>query len=209
MARKTSEERRAAIIDAAAQALARDGITETTTRKIAAAAGVNQAMIGYYFGGKDELLYAVLQEMMRRTAEIASASMPTAVGFAEALAQAMEAFWRHVEESPELQVMQYELTLYALRRPQSAWLARSQYEGYCAIVARLIAEASAAHDESLAETPEALARFLVGGLDGMILQFISDQNSQRAREDLRRLVAATLALARGASIAAGAPSGAR
>lgn len=209
MARKTSEERRAAIIDAAAQALARDGITETTTRKIAAAAGVNQAMIGYYFGGKDELLYAVLQEMMRRTAEIASASMPTAVGFAEALAQAVEAFWRHVEESPELQVMQYELTLYALRRPQSAWLARSQYEGYCAIVARLIAEASAAHDESLAETPEALARFLVGGLDGMILQFISDQNSQRAREDLRRLVAATLALARGASIAAGAPFGAR
>jgi AcrR family transcriptional regulator len=199
MARKASEERRAAIIDAAAQALARDGITETTTRKIAAAAGVNQAMIGYYFGGKDELLYAVLQEMMRRTAEIANASLPNGVGFAEALMLAMEAFWRHVEEAPELQVMQ---------RPQSAWLARSQYEGYCAIVARLIAEASVAPGESLAETPEALARFLVGGLDGMILQFISDQNGQRARDDLRRLIAATLALARGASIAPGAASGA-
>ncbi|HEY8323405.1 MAG: TetR/AcrR family transcriptional regulator [Ktedonobacterales bacterium] len=209
MARKASQERRAAIIDAAAQALARDGITETTTRKIAAAAGVNQAMIGYYFGGKDELLYAVLQEMMRRTAEIANASLPNGVGFAEALTLAMEAFWRHVEEAPELQVMQYELTLYALRRPQSAWLARSQYEGYCAIVARLIAEAPVAHGESLAETPEALARFLVGGLDGMILQFISDQNGQRAHDDLRRLIAATLALARGASVAPGAASGAR
>lgn len=205
MARKVSEERRAAIIDAAAQALARDGLTETTTRKIAAAAGVNQAMIGYYFGGKDELLYAVLQEMMRRTAEIAGASLPHGASFADALAQAMEAFWRHVEEAPELQVMQYELTLYALRRPQSAWLARSQYEGYCAIVARLIAEVSAALDERLAEPPEALARFLVGGLDGMILQFVSVQDTERARDDLRRLIAATLALARGASV----PSGAR
>jgi AcrR family transcriptional regulator len=166
-------------------------------------------MIGYYFGGKDELLYAVLQEMMRRTAEIAGASLPSGANFADALAQAMEAFWRHVEESPELQVMQYELTLYALRRPQSAWLARSQYEGYCAIVARLIAEASATHGEPLAETPEALARFLVGGLDGMILQFISDQNSQRARDDLRRLIAATLALARGASVSPGVSSGAQ
>ena len=209
MARKVSEERRAAIIDAAAQALARDGLTETTTRKIAAAAGVNQAMIGYYFGGKDELLYAVLQEMMRRTAEIAGASLPRGASFADALAQAMDAFWRHVEESPELQVMQYELTLYALRRPQSAWLARSQYEGYCAIVARLIAEASAAYSEPLAEAPEALARFLVGGLDGMILQFVSDQNSQRAREDLHRLIAATLALARGASVSSGVSSGAQ
>ncbi len=209
MARKVSEERRAAIIDAAAQALARDGLTETTTRKIAAAAGVNQAMIGYYFGGKDELLYAVLQEMMRRTAEIAGASLPHGASFADALAQAMEAFWRHVEEAPELQVMQYELTLYALRRPQSAWLARSQYEGYCAIVARLIAEASAAYSEPLAETPEAPARFLVGGLDGMILQFISDQNSQRARDDLHRLIAATLALARGASVSSGVSSGLR
>ena len=205
MARKVSEERRAAIIDAAAQALARDGLTETTTRKIAAAAGVNQAMIGYYFGGKDELLYAVLQEMMRRTAEIAGASLPHGASFADALAQAMEAFWRHVEESPELQIMQYELTLYALRRPESAWLARSQYEGYCAIVARLIAEVSAALDERLAEPPEALARFLVGGLDGMILQFVSVQDTERARDDLRRLIAATLALARGASV----PSGAR
>lgn len=210
MAREASEERRAAIIEAAAGVLAREGITETTTRKIAAAAHVNQAMIGYYFGGKDELLYAVLQEMMRRTAEIASAALPSAADFDMAMAQAVEAFWRHVEESPELQIMQYELTLYALRRPESAWLARSQYEGYCAIVARMIAEVSAAHGERLAETPEALARFLVGGLDGMILQFVSDQNAQRARDDLRRLIAATLALARGASVspASSAPSGA-
>lgn len=203
---EASEERRAEIIAAAVRVLAREGLTETTTRKIAAEAGVNQAMISYYFGGKDELLYAVLQEMMRRTGEIAAASLPERQEFAEALASAIEAYWAHVEQSPELQVMQYELTLYALRRPESAWLARSQYDGYCAIVAGLIRMVSDATGERLAEPPEALARFIVGGLDGLILQFISDHDAGRARGDLRRLIAAALALARG--VGASAPLGA-
>jgi len=192
------EERRATIVAAAVRVLARDGITATTTRKIATEAGVNQAMIGYYFGGKDELLHAVLLEMMRRTGEIASASLPEHHRFAEALTDAVGAFWRHVEQSPELQVMQYELTLYALRRPESAWLARSQYEGYCAVVADLIQRVCDATGEEPAEPPESLARFIVAGLDGVILQFISSRDSVRARDDVRRLVQATLALARGA-----------
>ncbi len=205
---EVTEERRAAIIAAAVRVLAREGITETTTRKIAAEAGANQAMIGYYFGGKDELLNAVLQEMMRRTGEIAGAELPARQEFGEALAGAVEAFWRHVEQSPELQVMQYELTLYALRHPASAWLARSQYEGYCAIVAGLIRQVGAATGASLAESPDALARFIVGGLDGLILQFISDRDVARARGDLRRVVAAALALARGAPLAgSAAPAG--
>lgn len=192
------EERRASIVAAAVRVLAREGITETTTRKIAAEAGVNQAMIGYYFGGKDELLHAVLLEMMRRTGEIASARMPQQQGFPETLAGAVEAFWSHVEQESELQVMQYELTLYALRRPESAWLAKSQYEGYCAVVAELIQRVCDAADETPAEPPEALARFIVAGLDGLILQFISDRDGERARNDVRRLIAATLTLARGA-----------
>lgn len=196
---EATEERRAAIIAAAVRVLAREGITATTTRKIASEADVNQAMIGYYFGGKDELLYAVLQEMVRSTAEIASATLPQSQQFPEALAGAVEAFWAHVERSPELQVMQYELTLYALRRPASAWLAKSQYEGYCAVVAGLVREVCDATGEEPVETPEALARFIVAGLDGLILQFISDHDVARARGDLRRLVDATLALARGAA----------
>jgi len=191
-----AEERRAAIIAAAVRVLAREGIAETTTRKIAAEAGANQAMIAYYFGGKDQLLYAVLQEMMRRTGEIAGASLPRLLNFAETLSAAVEAFWSQVEQAPELQIMQYELTLYALRRPESMWLAQRQYAGYCAVVAELLGAVCAATGERPAQPLDALARFIVGGLDGLILQFISDRDASRARADLRRLVVATLALAR-------------
>ncbi len=196
---ESASDRRAVIIDAAVRVLSREGIADTTTRKIAAEAHVNQAMISYYFGGKDGLLYAVLQEMMRRTEEIARASLPQGHDLAESLAGAIEAFWSHVEQAPQLQVMQYELTLYALRRPDSAWLATRQYEGYCAIVAALIEAVSAECGERLTESPDALARFIVGGLDGLILQYISDPDTIRARHDLRRLIAATLALAVGDS----------
>ena len=43
-------EQRTTIIAATIRVLTRDGLTETTTRKIAAEANVNQATLRYYFG---------------------------------------------------------------------------------------------------------------------------------------------------------------
>src|SRR5579884_514024 len=129
----TSALRRGEILAAAIRVLSRDGLAAATTRRIAAEAGVNQAMLGYYFGNKDELLLAVLQEMMRLTGEIARAALQAKSDPREALGEGITAFWEHVEQAPELQVMQYELTLYALRNPSAAWLAKQQYAGYVAV----------------------------------------------------------------------------
>jgi AcrR family transcriptional regulator len=195
-----SDQRRAAIIAAAIAVLARDGIAATTTRKIAAAAGVNQAMLGYYFGSKDDLLFAVLQELMRQTQQIV---LETRV-FQQAqhevqamIARSIAAFWETVEREPELQLMQMELTLYALRQPSSAWLAQQQYAGYCEVVAGLFREGYAAAGQECAVPFDVIARFVIGGLDGLILQFISDRDTSRARRDLRHLIAAVIALADG------------
>jgi AcrR family transcriptional regulator len=176
--------------------LARDGLSQTTTRKIAAEAGVNQAMIGYYFGGKDDLLLAALQEMMRLTAEIARASITARDAPDRALASAISAFWEHVERRYDLQILQYELTLYALRQPQATWLAREQYAGYTEVVADLAREAFEAAGQRCALPFDELARFIVGGLDGLILQFVSDRDNERARRDLDNLIRATVALTR-------------
>jgi AcrR family transcriptional regulator len=189
--------RREKIIAAAVRVLARDGLAETTTRKIAGEAGVNQAMLGYYFGSKDDLLFAVLQEMMRQTRELVREIASTSGSIRQAITGSLKAFWAHVEEAPALQVMQYELTLYALRHPDSAWLAREQYDGYCAVVESLFEEAYAAANQTCALPFAEIARFVIGGLDGMILQFISDRNVERSRRDLDHLIAAVIALAEG------------
>lgn len=193
----TVDERRAKIIAAAIEVLAREGIAETTTRKIAAQAQVNQAMLRYYFGSKDELLFAVLQEMMQVTKEVAQRSTPRGKGLREMVQESFTGFWEYFEAHPDLQVMQYELTLYALRNPDSAWLARQQYDGYCTVVETLLEESFAATGQSSARSFAELARFIIGGLDGMILQFISNRDSERARRDLANLVDAILALAEG------------
>ena len=193
----TVDERRARILQAAIAVLAQDGIAETTTRKIAAKAEVNQAMLRYYFGSKDDLLFAVLQEMMQQTREVAQRARPRGKALRAMLQEGLLSFWEYFETRPELQVMQYELTLYALRNPDSAWLARQQYDGYCAVVETLFEEAFAATAQSSAVSFAELARFVIGGLDGLILQFISNRDPQRARRDLEHLVNAIIALAEG------------
>ena len=195
----TVAERRAEIIAAAIRVLSHYGITETTTRKIAAEASVNQATLRYYFGSKDDLLFAVLQEMMRRTREIVRAGTPRDCGLHEAISRSLKAFWAHFEAAPELEIMQYELTLYALRHQDSAWLAKQQYDGYCAVVETLLQHGFEAAGQTCAVTFSELARFVIGGLDGLMLQFISDRDTQRAQRDLDHLIAAVITLAEGAS----------
>src|SRR5438552_2654990 len=131
-------EQRATIIAATIRVLTRDGLAETTTRKIAMEANVNQATLRYYFGGKDDLLFAVLQEMMQITRNIVQNSLPVDEELSVAIAKGLKAFWAHVEEAPVLQIIQYELTMYALRHPESAWLAREQYSGYSSVIESLL-----------------------------------------------------------------------
>ncbi len=194
---EATSERRTELLAAAIRVLAREGLAETTTRKIAAEAGINQATLLYYFGSKDDLLFAVLQEMMRATQDIALQSVPEASDLRGAVAGAIRAFWGQVEATPELQIMQYELTLYALRNPDAAWLAREQYAGYSRVVEALLRETYAAAGQTSAIPFDALARFIVGGLDGIILQFVSDRDPARARGDVEYLIGAVIALAEG------------
>lgn len=201
-------ERRAELLAAAIRVLAREGLTETSTRKIAREAGINQATLLYYFGSKDDLLFAVLRDLMRATQEIALAAMPAATDVRGAITGAIRAFWAQVEATPDEQIMQYELTLYALRTRDAAWLARQQYAGYAAVVERLLRETFAAAGLSPVLPFDALARFVVGGLDGIILQFVSDRDAVRARTDVASLIGAVIALAEGtAPISAVSPDG--
>ncbi len=187
-------EQRAAIITATIRVLARDGLAETTTRKIAAEASVNLATLRYYFGSKDDLLFAVLQEMMRITQEIVQASRPAHGDLRSVVRESLEAFWMHVEEAPELQIIQYELTLYALRHPNSAWLAQQQYDGYSSVVESLFQQYFVAAGKTSNVPLAEIARFVIAGIDGLILQFVSDRDTLRARRDLNHLISATVML---------------
>lgn len=52
---------RESLVNAAISVFGRDGFDAASTRAISKAAGVNQALIGYHFGGKPGLYFAALQ----------------------------------------------------------------------------------------------------------------------------------------------------
>jgi AcrR family transcriptional regulator len=59
-------DRRSRILDAAFRCLATSGYAALSVREIAKDAGVNHALINYYFGTKDRLVIAVLDEANRQ-----------------------------------------------------------------------------------------------------------------------------------------------
>ncbi len=60
------DQTRESLIDAAVEVFGRDGFRAASTRSIADLAGVNQALIGYHFGGKPGLYLAVFDRITRR-----------------------------------------------------------------------------------------------------------------------------------------------
>lgn len=62
------QDSRTAILDAASQLFARQGLAATTIKQIGALAGLNPALIYYYFADKEALYQAVLDRLMARFA---------------------------------------------------------------------------------------------------------------------------------------------
>ena len=77
---RASAQRRAAILDAAERIFAEAGLAGARTEAIAAAAGVNKALLYYYFRSKGGLYRAVLEEHLkdfrRQAMEVLSAEGP-------------------------------------------------------------------------------------------------------------------------------------
>ena len=68
--RKTAEERREAVLDAALEEFARHGLGGASTEAIAAKAGISQPYVFRLFGTKKELFKAVVARCFRETLEV-------------------------------------------------------------------------------------------------------------------------------------------
>ena len=82
-AKAAAPDTRQRILDAAFNCLVVRGYASLSVRDIAKDAGVNHALISYYFGGKDRLVIAVLDEANRRLLDRQQQLHDTPVGFAE------------------------------------------------------------------------------------------------------------------------------
>jgi AcrR family transcriptional regulator len=190
MAQKKSEATRERVIQGAMRALSKHGVTATTTRKIAAECGVPLATLHYHFESKSALLLAVLDAINEETTAAFRADQRDHVDLNSAIARTLRAMWRFAERTRDLQLVQYELTLYALREENSAWLAEQQYESYLRVWREALLATAQRTGELDAAGCAALARFILAGVDGLILQDLARPGKARSRRGIEALIRA-------------------
>lgn len=188
--------RRQQMVAAARTALSRDGVARTSLRGVASEAGVPLGTLQYVFPSKEQLLRAVIEDVVEEIAAVLKASAEIDKGLAHAIRQGITSFWSQlVTGKAELQLMQYELVTYAARTPGQEHLARWQYERYGSVVAEWCQQAAHYAGETCAVPFGRLARVIVASIDGLIVQYLCDPNDARSREDREAVIEMLIALA--------------
>jgi AcrR family transcriptional regulator len=191
-----SDQTRSQVIRGALRALSQTGVIGTTTRKIATAAEVPLATLHYHFDSKSALLVAVLETLIEDIADRLRGHRPTSVAtLDEAIEDLIHGTWRSTMRSREMQIVQYELTLYALREG-AQWLAEQQYESYLRLYRDHL---TSAVESAVSLSPAAwtsLASFILAGLDGLILQELAKPNQARSRRGIDALIVGAKAYSR-------------
>jgi len=189
--RARGEDTRAQILDAAREVLAEHGYASTTTRGIAEVAGVQPSLVHYHFGGKQQLLAAVLARENARLLERQRAMFAGPGPLAEKWLTAC-AYLREDLRSGYVRIL-WELWAVGLadERLAAAW--RTVIAGWRELLAQVAAEWKAEHAADLPVSSRALAT-LVGdaflGAEAEILAGVDEREAPHleALESIGRLI---------------------
>ena len=183
-----ASERHGQLVSAARAVLVRDGIAATTLRSVAAEAGVPLGTLHYVFPSKELLIRAVIDDVRDEVSAVLEEVAEKHAGLERAIRDGLKAFWeQQIVGDPRQPLMRQELFLYAVRTPGLDGLARWQVEGYGRIVAAWCQDAANNAGELCAVPFDTLARALVGGVMGIALQYLGDQDRARSLRDVEVL----------------------
>jgi AcrR family transcriptional regulator len=187
MTETKSDRTRARVIEGAIRALCATGVIGTTTRKIAAESGVPLATLHYQFDSKSALLLAVLEALIDEMTLNLRGEVKSSSDLEDCIEQVLRATWRWVTRTRVLQIVQYELTLYALREG-AQWLAERQYDAYVKLYHDFLMTVSKPVNSLSAAGCSAVARFMLAGVDGLILQELAKPNQARSKRSVDALI---------------------
>jgi AcrR family transcriptional regulator len=162
------DERRARFIAATLNVIRERGIANATTRRIAEEAGVPLASLHYTFNKKEELFVATMKELAEAGQREVAAKVSEGMGVANAAAAIVNAYIDWIKSSRVDQVIEYELHLWAHRRPDLKHLPSESYGVWVEFIRELLTLASA--DGPCNIDIDSLARTVLALIDGFNLQ---------------------------------------
>ena len=189
--RARGDDTRQQILAAARAALAENGAAGTTTRSIADRAGVQLSLVHYHFGGKQQLLAAVLDRENELLLERQQALYDGPATLADKWRAAC-AYLREDLSSGYVRIG-WELWAAGLADPDLAERWREALSGWRELLTRVAAEWTAEHGVELPISPRALVT-LVGdlflGAEAEILAGVTEEEAPHyeALESIARLI---------------------
>ena len=191
MALPKSSETAERILQAAYRRLASDGYARLNMRDVAAEAQVNHALIHYYFGSKDQLVIAVLDEANRQLLERQKQLYQTSGDFAEKWAQA-RTFYEQDQASGFVRV-QMELWAASLSNAALREQFVPRFMAWHRVIEDAVREALAHYRLELSVSPEAIATWIVDFWIGMEFEMLlgipeSQAHHQEALDAMKQLL---------------------
>ena len=163
---------RQTILQAAVEAIADLGWGNVTTRRIAERAGVNNALIHYYFGSKDELLRRAVTERFAADFEAPLAALSTA----DDVHQGIDLFFDEIERlgGDARLLVSTEALLQGMRDPViRRWAIEVIGQGARAL-AQLVSDGQAVGTVDDELDPTGAALVLIAALDSLVLYRLVD-----------------------------------
>ncbi|WP_054247522.1 TetR/AcrR family transcriptional regulator [Rhodococcus opacus] len=204
MAKKLpADERRAQLLEAALTIAAERGVDALTMRPLAAAAGTSLGIVHYHFHDKDTLLThlgetQILQVNDAMRLAFSHYTEPAGLTGIPALADLLRAgirgLWPIIESTPNHQLLTYEITAHALRRRSAGNLsagaiAEQQYRTMDAETVAFLTLCANRADVSWITPVDQVARFVLACMNGVVLRWLVDRDSDAALISLDDLVA--------------------
>ncbi|MFJ8433989.1 TetR/AcrR family transcriptional regulator [Kitasatospora sp. NPDC094019] len=198
MVRRSADERREELLEAAIKVMIRDGVAKATTRTIVAEAGLPLGAFHYCFRSKEELLHSVIERITQGALApaVAAATSVEGVPVADIVRDTLRVYWDRIRATPDEHLLTYELTQYALRQSGLSEVARRQYGHYLAVNAESLATMARLAGFAWTVPLPTLARYGLAVLDGLTLNWLIDRDDEAAGAALDEYAAYLVSVAR-------------
>ncbi len=153
-----------------------------TTAKVAAKSGQNKAMISYYYGSKQGLVAAVARRVSETLTKEVLAEVGGARTAADLVTAMTDSLWAVMDRDPGLQRVYFDLSSHAVVDREVGGIMLEMKEGHRAILREVL---RGLDTEIAADELDAIAIFIISGLEGMSLERLDRGDSpalRRARE---------------------------